>query len=135
MFLATAISQQIPAFDVLLIALNAVAPIVAVIWVKVILYRRREAQDRDKALRLKSQQSADHERTSPRRRPIEMRRTLPREFQSKRPLGLYAVSESTGPRTSANTSWGNGRTRPAKSPLHCASTPPVSTHHITHTIL
>lgn len=135
MFLATAISQPIPAFDVLLIALNAVAPIVAVIWIKVVLYRRREAQDRGKALRLNNQQYVDHERTSPRRRPVEMRRTLPREFQSKRPLGLYAVSKPNGSQTSANTTRGTSRTKPAQSPLHCASTTPVSTHHITHTIL
>jgi hypothetical protein len=87
MFLATEVSQPFTVFDVLLIALNAVAPIAAMIWVKVVLYRRREDKDRAEALR-----QTDHTRRRIRRRPAKRMRTIPHDFRLKRPLGLYVGS-------------------------------------------
>lgn len=135
MSLATEVSQTFSAFNVLLIALNAVAPIAVTIWVKVLLYRRREAKEREEALRLHDQRHADHARSSVQCRPGEMMRTLPRDFRPKSPLGLYVVPKPYGLLTSTNTNRGTDRTKPTQSSLHCAATPPASTHHVKRTIL
>lgn len=135
MFLATEVTQPFTAFDILLIALNAVAPIVVTIWVKVLLYRRREAKECEEALHLHDEHQADQPRSSLPYRSVKMVRALPRDFQPKRPLGLYVVRKPNGILTSTTTNRGNDRTMPARSSRHAAATPPASTHHLQRTVL
>ena len=114
MFLETDINRTLSALSFLLAALMGVAPIVVTLWVKLVLYRRRTAEDNEEALRLENEREADHARERLRRRYLEMVRAFPQDFQPNGQLGLYVSRQPTRSRATANATSDNSQTKPAQ---------------------
>jgi hypothetical protein len=81
--------------ELLFVLLLGLAPLAVTLWVKVMLSRRRTpAEDHETSPRRHTREAHDA-RERHRRRRLPIRRSLPREFEPSRPLGLYIASRLT----------------------------------------
>ena len=113
MFLETEITKTLTALEFLLAMLIGMAPIVVTLWVKLVLYRRRMAEDNDEASRLQNEREATQARERLQGRYADMVRALPPDFRPSRPLGLYVSPQPIGPRATADANSENSHTEPA----------------------
>ena len=68
MFLEIEATRALTSLEFLLAALVGVAPIGVTLWVKLVLYRRRMAEEKEEASRLQNEREADHAKERLRRR-------------------------------------------------------------------
>ena len=115
MFLEIEATRALTSLEFLLAVLVGVAPIGVTLWVKLVLYRRRMAEEKEEASRLQNEREADHAKERLRRRheawSARFRRT---SSPADADHSAYVSRQPTGPRVTASANSENGQTELAQ---------------------